>query len=447
MSESAQEARTSVTDPPVVNGFARLNQAPQISQVPPPADSSRPAVERKDEPRQEESAQISREPRLLPEYALLGSLLHAPAAVEQLEAFLGVRDFSRPDTRAVYATLRGLHKSGLLFDVATLPTEAERLHAANENQLRLFAALRARPPLYTSIAVADVPEVVGRLNAAAPAAALPYRGVYDSSAQLGLGRMVLEDSCRRQLTAMRVLFRRPTPLVLPTQNSARRAERTAHAMAANLDQLHVQLGSLAQRLTQAVHRTPQTSVPDQAVRGAAARGANLRLPSGPLRRRAELHILHLALHAGRMQEIPDELLKLAPEDFSTKEHANLWRTMIDLRQRGLPVNYVSVFREAHAEGFAHGPMLSDRALTRLAEPPSFQPGRIARSLHTVLTAAIARTSRDVRTALNAAATNPALDAALTQTASRVAELAGRARTVAQQHRLANTHLAQERSTR
>jgi hypothetical protein len=147
----------------VINGFDRLAAATQTPQTPasappaaarqrppsptatiPPTTTDQPAAptpangtptRSTTDPQStntSEPTQYRHHPHLLPEHALLGSLLHAPAPLDQLEDFLSVRDFSTPETRAVYATLRGLHQAGALHDVATLPTESQRLHAANQ---------------------------------------------------------------------------------------------------------------------------------------------------------------------------------------------------------------------------------------------------------------------------------------------------------------------------
>lgn len=155
---------------PVVNGYDRLTAAAAPPTTPPPPQTEPPGqahpAPEADQPSPAPAAQPTPyldDPHLLPEHALLGSLLHAPKALDALQDFLGVRDFSTPQTRAVYATLRGLHRTGGLIDVAALPTEAEQLRAANENHVRLFTELRATPPRFTSIAVTDVPKLVASL--------------------------------------------------------------------------------------------------------------------------------------------------------------------------------------------------------------------------------------------------------------------------------------------
>jgi predicted lipoprotein len=459
MADSSAVTTGTSAEPAVVNGFDRLaaataapaspGQAPghppttAAGQAANPAETSptkeqpatAPAAESAES---EEVAPYSHQPHLLPEHALLGSLLYAPKALDELESFLGARDFTTPQTRAVYATLRGLHQAGALFDVATMPTEAQRLQAANENQLRLFTALRARPPRYTNITIDNVPRLLTQLNTAAPPESLPFRGIYDPGAQLRLARTVLEASCRRQLHALGVLMRRFTPLTAP----AHRSEQAAQSLTTNLTTVQHQLHAITDRLLRAVDRTAHATAPDTSsadagknrTAGTTSRRWTLPDPvralSAPLRHRAENHLLHLAMHAGRLSDIPAEILNLAPEDFTTERHANLWRTIKDLHSRGLPANYVAVFLETRADGFAHHPMPSDRALLRMALPPDIRPDRVARSLHTITATALARaaqrTGRTV-TALAANTTTP-IQTALAHAADQVDALAARATT-------------------
>ncbi|CAL9677705.1 hypothetical protein SUDANB95_08032 (plasmid) [Actinosynnema sp. ALI-1.44] len=402
------------------------------------------------------------DPDLLPEHALLGSLLHAPRALDELAAFLGPRDFSNPDTQAVFTTLRGLYQSGALFDVAALTTDADRLQAANENVVKLWTALKASPPPYGNHTVTDVPGLIGQINAAAPVESVPYRGVYDPVAQLRLGRMVLEDSIRRQLGAMGVHMERATPLVAPAQIAPDRAEKAAQAVVGNLETIEAQLTSITQRFVEAVRRT-EPGAANSATEAAeaeqteavAASARRWRVPdklqwlTQPLQHRAELHVLHLALHAGRMRDVPQQVLDLQPEHFSDTRHANIWRTIQDLRRRELPVNYVSVFRETRDAGFAHQPVLSDRALTRLADPPEIRPDRVARSLRTLVASALARATKEGRQAIASAAADrdrPVREV-LDEVRKDVNALGARAKTALAQHQQITATTTAGRPTR
>jgi hypothetical protein len=353
------------------------------------------------------------DPSLLPEHALLGSLLHAPRALDQLEQFLGARDFATDETRAVYATLRGLYRTGSLFDVSTLPTDSQRMHAANENHVRLLQALRTDPPRFTTIKVTDPPALIAQLTTAAPPESLPFNGVYDPRAQVRLGRMVLEDSCRRQLRSMGVLLQRSVPLVPPATTSER-AERATNTVLANLTTIQDQLATISERFVNAVRLTdrPTRSTPQQLGRSRSSDLAARRRPSvwrhpisTVLQNRAERHLLHLALHAGRMDTVPTELLNLAPEDFTNPKHANLWRAIKDIQTRGDCVNYVSVIRETHAPGFPHTPTMSARELAGMAEPPQVKPDRVARSLRLVVSSALTRATKASQQAVTALAAN------------------------------------------
>ncbi|WP_018685326.1 DnaB-like helicase N-terminal domain-containing protein [Actinokineospora enzanensis] len=387
-------------------------------------------------------------PELMPEHALLGSLLNTPAALADLEEFLGARDFSTPDTRAVYTAIRGLHRDGALINVADMSSEARQLEAANENYLKLFTALRADPPPYGRNTIFDIPRLIGQITAAAPAESVPYRGVYDPGAQMRLGRMVLEDSIRRQLGGMGMNMKRATPLVAPAQMlGPQRGERNAQTLVSNLELIESQVDAMAQRLVAAVKHTGPDAVAvavprvaDETVSQSAA--GRIRMPerfraiTAPLQHRAERHIIHLALHAGRMENIPEAVLNLAPEDFSSSRHANTWRTIKDLQARGLPVNYVAVDRESRAGSFAHQPMLTNRALTKMAEPPEIKPERVARSLRTLVSSALARAKTDSQYGIAAVSTGTEVpvESALFNVKKNISGLAERAKTAVQQHR-------------
>jgi len=473
--EPAATATTLTDQPTVINGFDRLAAAATTAPAPTTAPAAAPSTTTA-EPAASTTAVAPTEqqppvtgpataaeqppstagehdptpyrdqPHLLPEHALLGSLLHTPKALDDLENFLGVRDFSTPHTRAVYATLRGLHRTGALFDVAAMPTPAQQLHAANENQLLLFTELRSGSPRFTTINVPDPTSVIAQLNAAAPLDSLPFRGVYDPAAQLRLGRMVLEDSCRRQLRAMGVLMHRAKPLIPPATTTPQRAERSAQTLASNLARIHNQLQNMTERLIRAVHQTGPTTTADQQHHPQPNQRRwripeRLRVLSAPLQHRAERHILHLALHAGRMDTVPNEILTLTPNDFTNPRHANLWKTITNLQTRGLPVNYVAVFRETRNPGFPHRPMPTDRALTRMAEPPDITPERVARSLRTLVSAALARATHHGNRTISALAadnTQP-LNTLLGQATQEINALATRANTAVQQHHAMNQH--------
>jgi hypothetical protein len=376
-------------------------------------------------------------PALLPEHALLGSLLHAPDALTELENFLGVRDFSTPDTRAVYATLRGLHRAGALYDIASLSTDAARLAAANENHVKLLRALTAQPPTFTTIR-ASGPKIITKLAAAAPVEGLTFRGVYDPGAQMRLGRTVVEDSIRRQITAMGVRIRRTRPTLTRRARTAT-TRRTIRGLAGDLDGMTQHVAVLSARLAAAVQRTPPTQStpdansprpPDRVQLSRPLRPADLWRPvSRAVRHRAERHLLHLAMHSARMTDIPDEILTLTPQDFTDPRHANTWRTIKDLTDRGIPPNYVAVFQEKGTTGFTHHPMLSDRALTTMATPPPTGQHRLGRTLRAVLGPALARTRHATASTLATLAAGPHTDAhtMLTRAATELTHLADRTR--------------------
>jgi hypothetical protein len=281
------------------------------------------------------------------------------------------------------------------------------------------------------------------MSRAAPPESIPFRGVYDPAAQIRIGRMVLEDSVRRQLGGLGVHLQRATSLVAPTQSAPHRAERSAQTLVSNLETIEAQLASMTRRLVSAVVRTgPNGTVTGPAEHAIARATGRWRLPdrlrviTEPLLHRAERHLLHLALHAGNLDGVPDNILALAPEDFSSPRHANTWRVIQHLQQHGLPVNYVALHWAAHEPGLAHLPVLSDKDLLRMAEPPQIKPERVARSLRTVVTASLARARASGQATVKdlAASTDMPVEAALAQVRHEVGGLAERARTAVDRHR-------------
>jgi replicative DNA helicase len=172
--------------------------------------------------------------------------------------------------------------------------------------------------------------------------------------------------------------------------------------------------------------------------------APLRVLAAPLVHRAERHLLHLAVHSGTNVD-----LDLTPQDFQSSRHANTWRAIQQLRDRGEPVNYVSVFQETRSP-FPHQPVLSDKQLTGMefAGKPNVSPERIAKSLRTVVDASLSRAFNGSRAALKALASHGNLDPQqmIDQAQKAVAALSGRAQTAGQQHRTIADQAAASRNS-
>ncbi|MFJ8966685.1 DnaB-like helicase N-terminal domain-containing protein [Lentzea sp. NPDC102401] len=351
---------------------------------------------------------IQFDPDLPVEQALLGSLLNAPAAIGKIEKRLGARDFSNPEMRVVYEALRALNRSGGLYDVASMPTEAKRLSVAQENHVKLFEALQ-RSLVPHSLSRRDIQRVVAEINAAAPTASVPFRGVFDPAAQFRLARKVWETGFSRRLAAMAVQMDRGTPLISPELLVPDRSARSARNLAATLTTIDGQLDVMSAQLASAVRRSGVDVDGQQAASAVAEASRSWRMPDplrpvlAPLRHRAERHVLHLALHAGRMESIPQAILDLQPEHFGSERHANLWRTIKDVQGRGEPVNWVSVHWETRNPDFAHRPMPGVKELAKLGAPPEVDHGRVRRSLGLLVSSALARAKADVQSALVALA--------------------------------------------
>ncbi|MFJ5984439.1 DnaB-like helicase N-terminal domain-containing protein [Lentzea sp. NPDC092896] len=382
------------------------------------------------------------DPDLPMEQALLGSLLNAPAAIGKIEKLLGARDFSNPEMRVVYEALRALNRSGGLYDVVSMPTEAKRLSAAQENHVKLFEALQ-RSLVPHSLSRRDIQRLVAEINAAAPAASVPFRGVFDPAAQFRLARKVWETGFSRRLAAMAVQMDRGKPLISPERlvpDRSARSARSARNLAATLTTIDGQLDAMSAQLASAVRRSGVDADGQQAASAVIEASRSWRMPDplrpvlAPLRHRAERHVLHLALHAGHMESIPQAILDLQPEHFGSERHANLWRTIKDVQSRGEPVNWVSVHWETRAPDFAHRPMPSVKELAKLGAPPEVDHGKVRRSLGLVVSSALARAKADVQGALVGLADTSTVptEAGIAAAQSQVRNLRAQATTAAEQ---------------
>ncbi len=416
---------------------------------PPPAEQDRASVDlpatattedtaARQNPGNQTSTPYQYDPQVMAEHALLGSLLHSPAAFDALKEFLSPRDFATRETRHLYTTLRALHQTQSLVDAAAMPTPQLQLAAAEENHQKVRTALHTGIGQYR---IARIDETLAGIITAAPPEALPYRGVYDPAAQLRLGRMVLEDSIRRQMHQMGVQLTRVTNWKNAATRTPQQAAHAARATVDNLTSMVEQLDGLAARLVSAVHRTGSDADPAVEQSAKQRTGRRLHLPdlvrpiAAPLRHRAERQLIHLALHAGRLDQVPEQILNIAPEDFADRRHANTWRVIQDLRARDLPVNYVAVLREAHADDFGHQPILNAKALSAMAGPPEARADHVFRTLRTVVTSALSRARSHGQQAINISSRNHAITAqqAIETTRSTLTGLAERARTAADAH--------------
>ncbi|RJQ66183.1 hypothetical protein D5S17_35755 [Pseudonocardiaceae bacterium YIM PH 21723] len=390
-------------------------------------------------------------PALMPEHALLGSLLCAPEALEGLEKFLKVSDFSTPDTQALYSAIRGLHLQKNLYDVTSFPKDRQET-AAYQNLWNLYAALRAVPPVFGPHQIRDIHALIAQCTAAAPVETIPFRGVYDQGAQHRLGRMVLEDSIRREMATMGVRMQRAVPRVpaVPVFASLR-AEHAALGLVDNLEHMQEQAEELSQRLIAAIHVTGPdadvASAPQLAGVPVEPTAGNRRpLPAGvraltaPTLHRAERHLIHLALHSGIRTDILRDILNFTPRDFTSTAHANTWRVIKDLHSRGEPVSWEAVWRAARSEEHDRHPIMSDKAYEKLRRPPEIKEERVARSLRTVVTSALARARTDSQRAIGTL-THSAMpvEAALSQLKTELDGLTSKGTAAVQHHRDITRH--------
>jgi DnaB helicase-like protein len=406
-----------------------------------------------------------RSPELLAEHALLGSLLQMPERLYDIDKFLHVRDFSTAETRTLFTTLSHLIREQMLTSLDSIDSHHDRYPASQLAHLRSDAALRNQQVLenavrnhwYTDTSSVRAPAAaVQRLVTAAPVESLHLRGVYDPAAQLGLARDVLAAAIRRRVAGMGVLFERRDPLISQTTTIAKTSAetsdptaRTIHGRRDNLDFTRSDLERLASRWARATERTGPETITGPAATSLAAEaaGAAKPRPTGVLSawrtRRAERHLIHVAMHSGRHLD-PD----LRPEHFSTPKYANTWRLLQGLHQRGEELNYVNVFKDAYIHR-AVQPILTDKEILALGHtPPNTAPHRIASSLRTVITAALTRVSGHAGSAVTTAATNRAVPVTglIDYTRRHLDALTSRTSTAATAHtRIANTYTPEGRT--
>jgi hypothetical protein len=229
-----------------------------------------------------------------------------------------------------------------------------------------------------------------------------------------------------------------------------RQERPPIGVRSNLLAVADDLEALSERLTRAADRTGPAEISGDAALQLAAQAVARRRPPRPglistIRlHRAERDLIHLALHSGPDGGVLN--LGIEPQDFTHPRHVNTWLAIQRVRQRGEPVNAVSVFYEVRT--LAAGPLLSDRQLMRMAYPPP-NSNRIARSLRAVVNSALSRSAAAGRRALETLAADRTVPAegVLAQAKEEVVTLAERAKTAGGQHRMITTEQVGRSTTR
>lgn len=378
-------------------------------------------------------------PHLLTEHALLGSLIHAPDGLNDMAKFLVGGDFSSRELGAVYYTVRGLAKAGELTEVSTLEDRTEQRWACAGNRMRVLDALVNQR--FTTTPLADPEGLLLQLADAAPPETVPYRGVYDPSAQMRMARDVLADAIRRKVTDMGVRMQHRERFVRPWRTAARQ-ELSAVSLHSKLETAQTNLNQMTMRWAQAVDRTG-TNIGAAAATEVAAAAATARRPArpGPIAafrlRRAERHLIHLALHTGHHLDGD-----IRPQYFTVPEHRNTWQLLMDIRERGEPVNRLSLYNETN-RSIDIGPVMShEDTFNKMRVAPETRPHRIASSLRTVVTAALNRAAKDAGAAVSTVAANRAVpvEGLLDYADQRVHGLMGRATTASAAHqKIADQH--------
>lgn len=386
-------------------------------------------------------------PHLPTEHSLLGSLIHAPDGLNDMAKFLIGRDFSSSELSAVYLTVRGLVQARELTEVSPLKDRTEQQWACAGNKMRVLDALVNQR--FTTTPLADPEGLINRLADAAPAESVPYRGVYDPSAQMRMARDVLADAIQRTVTDVGVRMQRRERFVWPLRTAARQ-ELTALALHSRLVSAQATLDQMTVRWAQAVDRTG-TNIGAQAATEIAAAAATARRPArpGPISafrlRRAERHLIHLALHTGHHLDGD-----IRPEYFTAPEHRNTWQLLMDIRGRGEPVNRLALYNETNRNPDIRPVLPHEDTYNKMRVAPETRPHRIANSLRTVVNAALNRAAKDAGSAVTTAATNQAvpIEGLLDYADQRVHALMGRATTASTTHqKIADQHETRGSHTR
>lgn len=336
------------------------------------------------------------------ERALCGTLLRRPERMDDIR-WLQPPTFGHAPYRAIYGTMVGLAAAG---ELAAVPERG-----IDEIKRATLHNIRAIQEAWMTQRFTDVRYPSGQDPLHEVYSAVPF----DDGHHVRYARIVVEEALLRELEPWAdALFNVATsPAVMAGELEP--LQLRADQMYANLYDLRTRLarsGDMPRLLAQPPSSTEwaPVQVPLQAV-----------VPPHPtMARRSELEVLHAVLVDPEWQA-SGVLWRFAPADFAQDlAHANTWRAMQSLQQRGEPIDYVTVAYEVRGLAAAHGRGLTPNDLARAAATEPVDPraaiDRLAR-------ASIFRRAAEARADIVQAANDFTLTPE--QAADRAQEAAGR----------------------
>ncbi len=312
----------------------------------------------------------------LAEAATLGCLLLDPAAVQGLAGWLRASDFADPWHAQVYAVIRERHTAGEPLDAVNVSRHLrDRLGPHRGEPVRLMDLLQAAP-------------------------LRPHPTRYAA--------MVLESSLRRELVEQGVLLRAGALSAALTGQSRPVSTATAMAQAA--------LRGGEQRWELACGQPPAAVQPtrpglepvlrnmDRALAADRLLRAHPGLDSGEVRDHEQRLVVALILHP---KQVPDAAGWLSPDALTDRSWRTVYAALIDLVERGDPVDVVTVAWQVQHASRRLGPGPDPEVLVRAVEAAIPEdPGYLARLVAGDL---VRRTADSAARALATAAANPGID--------------------------------------
>lgn len=360
--------------------------------------------------------------------ALLGALLWEPSRTRDVSDWLEPADFEHWAHRAIYQTLTGLIADGRPVALQDLPGILARgeYHDAHVDSTGIGPL--SASAVHTLLA----------MTPATPDRAHRDQGGTARSEHVRYARIVLDNSVRRQVTAAGTRIEQ-----LGRAAAEYDAQHGADAMNPALSGVRAALERLGGRVAQAhsdgvsivdaLSGPPQIPLLTQPAEPAAGMSAAAvpnatAAPSSAEIERAERALVGACLVSSEVRSAAAEWLR--PEDFASADAAQTWRVVLDMIQRGDPVDFVLVAVEVETA----------RAVAQVAdlEPAGFNPptlhrlaergDRLAghRAAEVIGRAALQSVTRRVRTELDGLAGDRAVGArTLLQNAQQAVDTAQR----------------------
>mgnify|MGYP001095830172 CR=1 FL=1 len=300
--------------------------------------------------------------------ALLGALLWEPSRIRDVSDWLEPADFEHWAHRAIYQTLTGLVADGRPVALQDLPGILARgeYHDAHVDSTGIGPL--SASALHTLLA----------MTPATPDRAHRDQGGTARSEHVRYARIVLDDSVRRQVaaagtrieqlgrTAAEYDVQHGVDAMIPTLSGVRDAlERLGGRVA----QAHSDGVSIVDALSGS-RQIGELTQPRELAAGASAVDAPraAAAPSSAEIERAERALVGACLVSSEVRSAAAEWLR--PEDFASADAAQTWRVVLDMTQRGDPVDFVLVAVEVETA----------RAVAQVAdlEPAGFDPPTLHR---------------------------------------------------------------------